>query len=510
MMAALLGLLALVAVDAHGGHAEGYGTSVADPEKMMIDFARPVTNIEDYCNQYLYEAECTSHDCCRWDDPSGKNGVYECTWCGSGDDPDCEGDPGSVGQSCGFGAFCETFTDPTECESTGGCCGYFANTRCDWNVGLGRTCAGAGYDLYSEWPVYKLPDDKSAASKDCGPDTSLLKNVEKGGFDKVTCPFGVLIIGSDHVPENDVKFAANVLAQLLDPDENGAPDSREVQKALTFGFSSAPVFVMGGNDDKEMAGAHLFYGYVGYAYGSQMFKGDGVIAYTKNLLVHELHHLVHQQGWAYVWPEVFGNITERSYISDDDDDALSDRGWDPSVVCAETALHQCTYPGWRQEENECPNGDDKLPPGHPAPSPLKGDCNIPACDCVEFHRQAALTWAGQYDVGLWDTWSHTTPSTSVPIKKMLSDEYQAMLRDKKYSQVQKRLTGEYKFPTTSQALAARLSDEGRVKDTVPVKISSLVVLCVLAGVALGSALTLLAKESKAKEPTEQEPLLAKA
>ena len=53
-------------------------------------------------------------------------------------------------------------------------------------------------------------------------------------------------------------------------------------------------------------------------------------------------------------------------------------------------------------------------------------------------------------------------------------------------------------------LAARLADAA---DSVAVRAPTLVAVCVLAGVALGGLLaTVLAP--KAKEPTEQEPLLA--
>ena len=54
-------------------------------------------------------------------------------------------------------------------------------------------------------------------------------------------------------------------------------------------------------------------------------------------------------------------------------------------------------------------------------------------------------------------------------------------------------------------LAARLADAA---DSVAVRAPTLVAVCVLAGVALGGLLTVLAP--KAKEPTEHELLLASA
>mmetsp|Transcript_25516 Transcript_25516/g.76908 ORF Transcript_25516/g.76908 Transcript_25516/m.76908 type:complete len:123 (+) Transcript_25516:1393-1761(+) len=71
--------------------------------------------------------------------------------------------------------------------------------------------------------------------------------------------------------------------------------------------------------------------------------------------------------------------------------------------------------------------------------------------------------------------------------------------------------GVYKDPCSETMLAARDADAivtVRDADAVTVTVTALVAVCVLAGVALGGLATLLAP--KAKEPIEQEPLLAAA
>jgi hypothetical protein len=42
------------------------------------------------------------------------------------------------------------------------------------------------------------------------------------------CPFGVLILGHKDVPENNMKFAANVIANLIDMNGNGLPTDNEM------------------------------------------------------------------------------------------------------------------------------------------------------------------------------------------------------------------------------------------------------------------------------------------
>ena len=54
-----------------------------------------------------------------------------------------------------------------------------------------------------------------AAREECGLSQDTAKNLAKVHFDKVMCPFGVLVIGHKEVPANNVKFAANVIAELL-------------------------------------------------------------------------------------------------------------------------------------------------------------------------------------------------------------------------------------------------------------------------------------------------------
>ena len=186
---------------------------------------------------------------------------------------------------------------------------------------------------------------------------------------------------------------------------------------------------------------------VAYVFASQNWKRSHSLD-MQEVMFHELHHLVHMQGWASVWPEIFGDVA--SSVDDGDDDADDDwpAAWDESLVCKEVARLQCTNPGWVHIENTCPCDDDYRAPGDPAPSPLHGTCNTNDCDCVEFHRAAGLTYAGQYDSDTCYSYDSIAkgnmPQTKATISEMLSDEYKAILDDPKYAQPRKPLTGAYK------------------------------------------------------------------
>jgi len=153
-------------------------------------------------------------------------------------------------------------------------------------------------------------------------------------------------------------------------------------------------------------------------------------------------------------------------------------------------------------ENECPCHNYNRAPGDPAPSPLHGGCNADNCDCVEFHRQAGLTYAGQYDPDtcffLDDISTSNMPQTKATISEMLSDEYKAILDDPKYAQPRKPLTGAYKPSSTPAAASFAAADGG---------VASSWALTLVSAAAFGVfALKLYSKADGA----EAGPLLAKA
>lgn len=131
-------------------------------------------------------------------------------------------------------------------------------------------------------------------------------------------------------------------------------------------------------------------------------------------------------GWADVYPDIFGY-----------------RSFEHSLICRETASHQCVSPGWWHPENKCPKGAP-FHPGNPASSPLSpgyGDCTEPTCDCFEFYRQAITLYMGWYDLPFW--YSDYMPTTKSAFQAMASQELLNMMANPKYNQPQSPLSGVY-------------------------------------------------------------------
>jgi hypothetical protein len=89
-------------------------------------------------------------------------------------------------------------------------------------------------------------------------------------------------------------------------------------------------------------------------------------------------------------------------------------------------------PGWWHEENECPNGNpDKS--GSAPESPLKGGCNDPSCDCVEFFQQAVMYFVGTRPGWESPNFPLTEPydfdETRKNVMKMLSNSFKLMLTE---------------------------------------------------------------------------------
>ena len=71
-----------------------------------------------------------------------------------------------------------------------------------------------------------------AAHKGCGLSKSTAEHLAKIGYDQVVCPFGILVVGHKDISANNVKFAANVIAELLDLDRYSKADGAEAGPLL--------------------------------------------------------------------------------------------------------------------------------------------------------------------------------------------------------------------------------------------------------------------------------------
>jgi len=259
--------------------------------------------------------------------------------------------------------------------------------------------------------------------------------MKEQGFVKVACPFGIAIAGTEGFNNEKLKFAANVLANILDQDHNGVADDPKIVELLTYRNKSSGggVLACGESEAEEFRGDEL--GSVfDYSFSCQTWKSwTGVASEWQGIIMEETFHMVDQLGYAVAYPAELGM-----------DDFIS------SVVGRELARLQCVQPGYFHPENICPEGAP-FPPGNPASSPLPGTCNDPSCDIAEFYKMIVflLIGMGPGDVGddgskpyMW--LSEYMPDTQAGVRAMLSTEFLDMFESPSLHQLSAPLTGEYK------------------------------------------------------------------
>jgi len=288
-------------------------------------------------------------------------------------------------------------------------------------------------DIYSPFQLYTV--DSPGVCFLSPPQVQKLKEV---GASKVMCPFGVLIIGTSSFKDVYMKMAANIVASILDPNGDGVPDDPDVIESLTY------------NNDEDHKGAVLSCGSThseestldtlgnvfDYSFSCQVWKVDQQDRREiDGVLMEEAFHMVHQEGYAWVYPDEFG---------------LED--YTSSIVGRETARLECVEPGYFHPENECPAGSPRQP-GNPAPIPLEGGCNYPSCDVAEFYKMALFLARGMgwdNDPNSVDVWaSDYMPTWQQDVLDMLSPEFKNMINDPHFHQIQGPLTSEYNIASAA-------------------------------------------------------------
>jgi len=274
----------------------------------------------------------------------------------------------------------------------------------------------------SKLEIYSLDDAKDK----CNLHQKLHTSLRQQGFEKVMCPFGVLVVAVSSYSDTLLRYGGNIVATLLDANKDGtADDSILVDFLAHNGRNNKGTSLVCGNtkaeEEKEskIQGLELTFSCQAWKAGSNKVK--------KTILFEEAFHMVHEMRWAKQFPKEFGLS---SYTG--------------SIVCRETARLQCVKPGWWHPENKCPAGAP-FSPGNPASSPLSCKindcCNYPDCDCVEFYRQAITLYMAWYDLPHW--YSNYMPRTNADFTAMASKELLAIMADPKYHQPQRPLNGLY-------------------------------------------------------------------
>jgi len=298
----------------------------------------------------------------------------------------------------------------------------------------------------------------SEAKESCNLHETAKERLDAQGFTKILCPFGVLILGDSDYPDDGLKYGANIIANILDNNNDGIVDDADVlsQLAQKKQLGHGAVLMCGSTEAKEQK-EDFFDDIFSYSFSCQTYESFAIESEFKAIMFEETFHLIHQNGWAVSYPDTFGLD---SYTS--------------SVVCRETARHQCTSPGYVHPENICPNGS-MLAPGSPQASPLQGTCNDPDCDCVEFYRQAAtayMNWVG--DLDFW--YADHMPENKADFMMMVSSELLSVMENPVYNQPQAPLSGVYTYTgmTGTNLVPSSASD---ISNVLAVMIPTALFLC---------------------------------
>ena len=229
-----------------------------------------------------------------------------------------------------------------------------------------------------------------------------------------------LVTGTALYPEAYLLQAANILANLLDRDQDGRADDPNVAQILKL--PDGPIIQGGVNQQEEQKGDELEgNGGFGYAYSAQTWKvqdrysddDDNGLA-ARSVLLEEVFHM---------WSTALGMAYPNEFGQDDFQ----------STMCAEMASQSCVT--WKHPENICPDG---FPAAQPAQVPLQGTCETADCDCTEWFHQVALLHAG-----MEPAWRGFSEGFKDNMKTALGEAFGDLMADPKYHQLTKPLSFSY-------------------------------------------------------------------
>ena len=150
-----------------------------------------------------------------------------------------------------------------------------------------------GYTLYSVPPNFEIssiPDGKFA---------TLRKEIPQ--FIDV---FGIPVLATKQTPPDKLKHAAIVLAEYLDNNEDGEPDNPLVLATMVkrdaFLFMTKDERSLDRFDFELFVENHLHHGQG--QFGTETNPGNGEFDAT----LEEVLHLITHEGYAYAYPDVFG------------------------------------------------------------------------------------------------------------------------------------------------------------------------------------------------------------
>ena len=233
------------------------------------------------------------------------------------------------------------------------------------------------------------------------------------GFTQCLMPFDILIGADQEIPSRYVGLTAQILAELLDPDQDGTPNDPQVLAELQLGTNAWLAMPSDSEkwDNEQVPVLQQVLGYdiiiptwwMGNTSSSEPSK------HVKAVMVEEVTHFITQFGWSPVYPEQFGVMS-----------------WD-SIIAQETKSAACEW--WQHPENSCPDSPQQTP----------GNCTHPSCDVVEFYHQVLIMRAGMEPAWLGIGF----PDNAETLESLLSDELKSLMDNPQYHQPQTPLSFTY-------------------------------------------------------------------
>lgn len=302
-----------------------------------------------------------------------------------------------------------------------------------------------GDGIPSGWPQIEVESPFRVYATDdrqgCEIPATKANRMIEAGYTKVACPFGSVLIGATNsYPNEYLLFGANVLANILDRNSDGVADDPAVVAELSYKNNyEGAMLQCGASQQEEERGDEMLGDVFDYAFSCQTwhawyYGNDSPLLQQrtfKGVMMEEAFHMVHQNGYARVYPDELGM-----------DDFTS------SVVGREMARLQCADPGWIHPENRCPGGPPRDPDNDPPLTSVPGTCNYPSCNIAEFYKMVLFLLIGMgsdNDPSGPEVWlSYLMPGGTEDVEAMVSDDFKAMIVDPRLHQLQAPLTGEYR------------------------------------------------------------------
>ena len=200
--------------------------------------------------------------------------------------------------------------------------------------------------VLSPFAIISPDDAKAKCDNNTNINDAVVSLLKSKSLTKVACPFGVPVVGHKDFPTGYVLYAANVLARLLDKNQDGAVDDAAVLKGLKTDYKTIAIGgISQATEDVPMDDDWI-------TFGLQVWKGPDDVVVAKRILVEEIFHMVTQWGWGIAYPSDVGS-----------------NDFTTSIACREMARVACSNPGWMHPENRCPGAvgsadDYSFPAGH--------------------------------------------------------------------------------------------------------------------------------------------------